>query len=89
MIVSLKVLEYVAAEPFRPFRIRMASGQAFDIRHPEMILVGRTSVGIHSVVGIDQSEKWHDASLMLMETIEPLDSPVPQANGYRRGQSYQ
>ena len=30
------------------FRIRMASGQVFDIRHPEMILVGRTSVQVHA-----------------------------------------
>jgi hypothetical protein len=75
-----KLGEYVAAEPFRPFRIRTASGQLFDIRHPEMILVGRTSVRIHSVVGADQNEKWHNASLLLMETIEPLDAPIPQTN---------
>ena len=42
MMTSRKLVEYVAAEPFRPFRIRMASAQSFDIRHPEMILVGRT-----------------------------------------------
>jgi hypothetical protein len=81
MIISRKVLEYVTAEPFRPFRIRMASGQTFDIRHPEMILVGRTSVRVHTATEMDQNEKWHDTSLMLMETIEPLDAPVPQTNG--------
>jgi hypothetical protein len=80
MMTSRKVVEYVVAEPFRPFRIRMASGHSFDIRHPEMILVGRSSVRVHSVIGTDQVEKWHDASLMLMETIEPLDAPVPQTN---------
>ncbi len=80
MIISRKVLEYVTAEPFRPFRIKMASGQAFDIPHPEMILVGRTSVRVHTVTGTEQNEKWHDASLMLMETIEPLDAPVHRAS---------
>jgi len=72
MMTSRKVLEYVTAEPFRPFRIKMASGQTFDIGHPEMILVGRTSVRVHSSE-TDGNEKWHDASLMLMETIEPLN----------------
>ena len=80
MILSKKIMEYVTAEPFRPFLIRMASGQRFEIRHPEMILVGRTSVRIYTVAGKEQNEKWHDASLMLMETIEPMDSPVHQAN---------
>jgi hypothetical protein len=76
-----KLGEYVAAEPFRPFRIRMASGQSFDIRHPERILVGRTSARIHTASGSETSEKWHDAFMLLMETVEPLDAPVHQANG--------
>jgi len=73
------LLEYVEAEPFRPFRVRMASGYSFDIRHPEMILVGKTSVRIYTVVGDDQNEKWHDASIMLMEIVEPLDIPAQMA----------
>jgi hypothetical protein len=81
MMTSRRVVEYVAAEPFRPFRIRMASGHAFGIRHPEMILVGRSSVRVYTATGTDQDEKWHDASLMLMETIEPLESPLHQTNG--------
>jgi hypothetical protein len=76
MMTYRKVGEYVTAEPFRPFRIRMASGQSFDIRHPEMILVGRTSVRVHAADGTDEHEKWHDVSLMPMETIEPLDATV-------------
>jgi len=78
MVNSLKLLDYVTAEPFRPFRIRMASGQHFDIRHPEMILVGRASVRIYSATGDDEHEKWYDVSLMLMETIEPVDAVVVQ-----------
>jgi hypothetical protein len=80
MMTARKVVEYVAAEPFRPFRIRVASGYAFEIRHPEMILVRRTSVRVYTATGADQNERWHDASLMLMETIEPHDTPVHQTN---------
>jgi hypothetical protein len=76
MMTSKKVSEYVTAEPFRPFRMRMASGQSFDIRHPEMILVGRTSARVYTITGTEENEKWHEVSLMLMETIEPLDVPV-------------
>lgn len=74
MMTSRKVLEYVSAEPFQSFRIKMASGQTYEIRHPEMILVGRTSVHVHTVQGNEQSESWHDVSLMLMETLEPIES---------------
>jgi hypothetical protein len=79
MMTYRKLGEYVEAEPFRPFRIEMASGQSFDIRHPEMILVGRTSVRVYTNTDAEQTEKWHDASLLLMETVEPLDAPVSQA----------
>ena len=69
---------YVTAEPFMPFRIKMASGSIFEIRHPEMILVGRTSARVYtSIDGSDGGMRWHDVSLMLMETLEPLESVAP------------
>lgn len=77
MMTSRRVLDYVAAEPFRPFRLHMASGTSFDIRHPEMILVGKSSVRVH-VVQEDDREPWHDISLMLMESIEPTEAAVPR-----------
>ena len=80
MMTSRKLVEYVSAEPFRPFRMKIASGQSFDIRHPEMILVGRSSARVYTVTGEDENEKWHDVSLMLMETIEPIDVPAHHAS---------
>jgi hypothetical protein len=58
----------------------MASGHAFDIRHPKMILVGRTSARIDTASGPESVEKWHDASMLLMERGEPLDAPVSLTN---------
>ena len=46
MITFQRLVRYVGAEPFRPFRISMASGQSFEIRHPEMISVGRSTAHI-------------------------------------------
>jgi hypothetical protein len=45
MMTFKKLGDSVTAEPFRPFRIKMASGQSFDIRHPEMILSGGLPFG--------------------------------------------
>ncbi len=80
MMTFRMIGEYVAAEPFRPFRIKMASGQCFDVRHPEMILVGRTSVRVFttSETGAENGDNRQDVSLMLMETIEPLDASLTQ-----------
>lgn len=78
MMTYRKLGEHVTAEPFRPFRIRMASGQSFDVRHPEMILVGRTSARIFDSIEDDATERWRDVSMPLMETIEPIESPVPR-----------
>jgi hypothetical protein len=74
-MTSAKIIEYVSAEPFRPFRIKMASGQIYDIRHPEMILVGRSSVRVYQVREGDPEgpQHWIDVSLTLMETLEPLE----------------
>jgi len=72
MMITQKIIENVTAEPFRPFRIKMASGQTFEIRHPEMILVGRTSVRVYVPQDSGNGYHWQDVSLMLMETLEPI-----------------
>jgi len=76
MMTSRKVVEYVSAEPFRSFRIHMASGTTFDVGHPEMIKVGRSSVSVHMRPEgeDDRPEQWREVSLMLLEFVEPLDT---------------
>lgn len=74
------MLDFVTAEPFLPSRIHMASGVAFDVRHPEMVRVGRSSVTVHQHTNGDetQSTRWQEVSLMLMESLEPISSPATQ-----------
>lgn len=76
MMTLRRIVEYVSAEPFRPFRIKMASGMSYEIRHPEMILLGKSSVRVYtsSVSDPDQPPTWHDVSMMLMETLEPFEA---------------
>lgn len=75
MINYRKLGEYVLAEPFRPFRIRMASGQTFEIRHPETILVGRNTARVYTTAASNGHESWHEVSLLLMESLEPIGRP--------------
>jgi hypothetical protein len=72
------VLNYVKAQPFRPFRIKLASGRDFDVRHPEMVRVGRNILVIFSFVSDDPDvfDKWETASLVLVESISHLEGAV-------------
>jgi hypothetical protein len=76
MMTSRKFVDYLEAEPFRPFRINMTSGQHYDVRHPEMILVGKSSTRVYSASDSAANERWHDLSMLLIESLESLDVPV-------------
>ena len=79
MMTPRKLIEYVSAEPFLPFRINMASGQAFEVRHPENIAVSRSSTKIYMPSDdSDTVERWHDISLLLIDSVEPLDTSLTQ-----------
>ena len=65
------LLTYVRAQPFRPFRIKMLSGAVYDIRHPEMVKVGRSIVNIFSYSG-EPSDPFERMEMVgLPETISP------------------
>jgi hypothetical protein len=70
------LIDYAFAEPFRPFQLHMASGRTFQVWHPEMIKIGRSSVTVYAPPEGDeeQAERWQEVSLMLLESVEPLET---------------
>ena len=81
-MTSQELLNYVQAAPFRPFRIRMNSGRTFDIRHPEMVRVGRRDAMVFTFVSDspDVYDKWENVSLVLIESLSPLEASVAGTN---------
>src|SRR5262249_14303243 len=75
MMTPRMMIEFMTAEPFRPFRIRTASGRTFDIGHPEMIKGGPSRIAVYteSEEAGPRAERWQEVSLMLLESVEPLD----------------
>lgn len=69
------LLYWIRAVPFVPFRIRLNSGRTFDIRHPEMARVGRSSVILFSFSGepTGPHETAEMIGLLLIESVEPLE----------------
>jgi hypothetical protein len=72
------ILNWVKANPFRPFRIRMNSGRTYDIRHPEMVRVGKRDLLIFTFVSdsSDVYDRWENIGLLLIESVAHLETPV-------------
>ena len=69
--------DLLAARPFKPFRLVMSSGQSYDVRHPEMAWLTRTSI----LVGIDDADdgvpaEFKICSLLHVTAVEPC-GPTP------------
>ncbi len=67
--------ERLHRQPFEPFRIHLTEGTTYEVRHPELILVGRRSV----VVGISNVEqrpplydRYTTLALVHIVRLEPL-----------------
>lgn len=65
--------DLLAERPFKPFRVVMSSGEAHEIRHPEMAFLSKTSL----YVGIDAEDNipadFRICSLLHVTTIEPIE----------------
>jgi len=65
--------EMLARRPFQPVRIILSSGQAYEIRHPEMALLTRSDM----LVGVNIADDGVPAefkilSLLHVTAIEPI-----------------
>jgi hypothetical protein len=76
MMTTQDIKRYLRAEPFRPFRLHMASGRTFDIRHPEMVHMGKADLVVFSLVADDPAvhDDWDSDSLLLIDSISQLDA---------------
>ena len=65
---------WVNAKPFHPFRIIMNSGRTYEVRHPELIRVMRTSL-IYFTPSNQEGVYDHAEmiGLLLADKIEPID----------------
>jgi hypothetical protein len=67
--------ELLARRPFQAVKLTLSSGLSYEIRHPEMALLTRTSI----LVGVDASEdgipaEFKIVSLLHVTAMEPITS---------------
>ncbi len=70
-------------QPFTPFRLVMSDGSAYDVRHPEMVLVGlRTAfVGLMGSASETFPEQTIQLDLGHITQVVPIDAATPPARG--------
>jgi hypothetical protein len=77
------VVEMLREKPFRPFRIHLSDGTVYEIRHAELVKVGRSKAMIffptmdepHAVF-----ERYVSASLLHITRLEPVPPPAEAAS---------
>lgn len=67
--------DLLAKRPFKPFRVVMSSGKAYEVRHPEMAWLLKTDL----LVGIsDQDDEipaeYQTCSLLHITAVEPIET---------------
>ena len=64
--------------PFEPFRVVMSSGERYDVRHPEMAFLTRTTlyIGTGDDQGIPEDPAF--CSLLHITAVEPLSNGKPR-----------
>jgi hypothetical protein len=68
IIEALRQLNH--AVPFKPYVIRMASGEKYRVQHPDFISISPLG---SQIVLFDEAERMHLLSPLLMEAATPVN----------------
>jgi hypothetical protein len=80
MATLAQVREMMRAQPFKPFKVQVASGRSFTVKHPDYISYSQDGeeVTIHDHEGV------HLLDVLLIQVLEPERETAeskPQGNG--------
>lgn len=70
-------------QPFEPFRVVLTTGTTYDIRHPDLIMVGRRAaiIGLTDEPNGSAFDRTIKVDLFHIVSIEELRTTPPSANG--------
>jgi hypothetical protein len=72
--------QHAHREPFQPFRVRLQDGRSYDIRHPNLGLVGKSIFIIGIPAPDDPDPVYADRTVWVplaqIDGIEPLPEPA-------------
>jgi hypothetical protein len=62
--------EWLDRRPFEPFVLRLSNGEAYEVRHPENVAVGKNRLAIV----FPESDRFVHVSLVYINAVEALQS---------------
>ncbi len=71
------VLEMLQQRPFQPFRIHVSDGTVYEIRHPELMAVGRTRALVFfppEGLSMPALDRYESVALLHITRLEPLET---------------
>jgi hypothetical protein len=86
MLTPTDIREHVKRSPFQPFRVCLSDGRTFEVRHPELCMLGRNAI----LIGIPDLEedglfsRYAQCALLHITGIEPLNGRKPRRAARRR-----
>ena len=72
--------KWLKNRPFQPFRLFLSNGKTYDVRHPELVLVGRNAVSIGTPAPEftdPVADRVVDVALLHINVIEPMVASSP------------
>ncbi len=74
------IRDFLRRKPFQPFRLTLTDGRTYEVRHPELAMVGRSIVAI-GVPAKGEPDLVFDrlvmVSLLHIMQVEPMEMPGP------------
>ncbi len=70
------MLEMLRQRPFQPFRIHVTDGTVYEIRHPEMMVVGRTRALVFfppEGMALPAIDRYEAVALLHITRLEPVE----------------
>jgi hypothetical protein len=74
--------EELRRQPFDPVRLHLTDGTVYEIRHPDLVMVGRSKLLVgtpaEGVPGV--FERYDVVSLLHVVRLEPIEPPTASAS---------
>ena len=64
------ILEWLHRRPFEPFVLRLSNGDAFQVRHPEVLAIGKNRLAIYD----PETDRFSHVALIHVNSIESLQA---------------
>ena len=70
------IRELLEANPFKPIRIHLSDGKAFDLTHPDMVIVSRSKIilGVPNEPGSRIADRVGHCSLLHIVRLEEMQA---------------